>query len=60
MSAGLVAPQIDRKVVELDIERALKHLDEALAIIDALQSLPDVGARLQETIDSLQRHRHKS
>ncbi len=51
--------EADRSSGEPTADRALALLAEALQIIDALGSCPDIGARLHEIIEALEERRER-
>ena len=54
MTAGSAVQETDGTSGNHSLERALALLTESLEIIDALQLSPEIGARLQEVISSLE------
>ena len=54
MSAGSAANDASGPLGDQSVERALALLAEALEIVDALDLSPDIGAKLQEAISSLE------
>ena len=54
MSAGSAVQETDGTSASPSLERALALLTEALEIVDALELSPEIGARLQEVITSLE------
>ena len=55
MSAALSADAEGRDVTaEESISRALALLQETLEIVDSIDASPEIGARIQEVIDSIE------
>lgn len=54
MSQGSVYP--GQPGISSETQRLLRLLDEALTLVDALALPPEIGARLQEVIDTTRAH----
>ena len=55
MSQGL-APQQQAEGAENGVQRLNALLSDSLALLDALELPPEIGARLQEVIDAVESH----
>lgn len=53
MSADSAVQGTGEGIPEPSVDRALALLTEALAVVDALNGSPEIGARLQEVIELL-------
>jgi hypothetical protein len=55
MSAALSAGAEDKGVIGYEgVGRALTLLREALNVVDSIKAPPEIGARIQEVVDSLE------